>query len=102
MNRPAGPARRAAAGAVARTIDHAVARQRLEVTGTVTAIRTLHRGGPRTEVDLADGTGVLTLIFFGRRGLPGLHTGSCLVVEAVVADAYGRLEAYNPTYRFVE
>ncbi len=53
------------------------------------------------EVDLWDGTGGITLVFYGRRAIPGLAAGCRLIAEGMVGERMGRLAIANPVYRLV-
>ena len=43
----------------------------------------------------------LTVVFFGRRQLSGVHTGTHLVVEGLVGDHHGRMAMLNPAYQII-
>ena len=53
------------------------------------------------ELTIVDDTGALTVVFFGRRHLPGVATGTRLVVEGVVGEHQGRLAMLNPAYEIL-
>ena len=58
-------------------------------------------GAPAVEADLWDGTGRLTLLFLGRRRIPGITPGRHLVVHgrAIVRD--GDRTMVNPRYELL-
>ncbi|HVC24865.1 MAG TPA: hypothetical protein VND23_03825 [Acidimicrobiales bacterium] len=84
----------------ARRLCDAVPRGRVEVTGVVTATRAHEWPDPVFEADLDDGTGRATLVYLGRRAVPGVAAGARLTVEATLRSRGGRLELLNPRYRF--
>src|ERR687894_2467953 len=48
-------------------------RQRVQLTGTISTVTINPRGGhPALEVELRDGSGAVTLLWLGRRGVPRL------------------------------
>jgi len=54
---------------------------------------------PSLEVELWDESGGVTLLFYGRRSIPGIHTGSRLTAVGTVGERNGRLAIANPVYR---
>ena len=74
-------------------------RQHVLVGGRVHAVRVQPWSGVATlEMTLVDRTGAITIVFLGRRHLPGVGTGTRLVVQGVVGEHQGRLAILNPTY----
>jgi RecG-like helicase len=53
------------------------------------------------EVTLADSTGGITVVFLGRRTIGGIHLGSHLVVEGMVAEVRHQLAMINPAYQLL-
>ena len=53
------------------------------------------------EITLADDTGGLTVVFLGRRTIGGIHLGSHLVVEGMVAEVRHQLAMINPAYQLL-
>jgi RecG-like helicase len=45
-----------------------------------------------------DDTGAITVVFFGRRHLSGVSTGTRLVVEGVIGEHRGMMAMLNPAY----
>jgi hypothetical protein len=77
-------------------------RSRVKVAGRIHAIRVRPRGGvPALECTLVDGTGMLTIVFLGRRGIPGLHPGVILTAEGTVSDQHGTIAILNPVYEIL-
>jgi hypothetical protein len=52
------------------------------------------------EAVLSDGTGEVTAVWTGRRGIPGLVLGKRLVVEGVLVQAPGGRKMVNPKFDF--
>ena len=74
-------------------------RNRAQVEGQVTSIRTAPQGSPpMLEVELWDETGGVTLQFLGRREIAGLDVGSHLRAEGMVGESDGSLTILNPSY----
>jgi hypothetical protein len=53
---------------------------------------------PTLEVVLDDGTGRVTALFMGRRGIAGIECGRRLAVEGTPVAADRGLTLYNPAY----
>jgi amino acid transporter len=83
-------------------IDALVSRQVATVAGKVYSMRVQPWSGVAAlELTLIDDTGAsLTVVFFGRRRLAGVHAGTQLVVEGLVGEHHGHLAMLNPAYRF--
>ena len=74
-------------------------RHRVHVTGTVSALRVQPVSGTcNLECTLVDDTGGISVLFLGRRTIPGIEIGSVLTVEGMVVDHHGRLAILNPVY----
>ena len=74
-------------------------RNRAQVEGQVTSIRTAPQGSPpMLEVEIWDETGGVTLQFLGRREIAGLDVGSHLRAEGMVGESDGSLTILNPSY----
>ncbi|GAB2702309.1 APC family permease [Kitasatospora kifunensis] len=74
-------------------------RERAGVEGQVRSVNlTPVSGVPRLECRLYDETGGITLIFYGRRDVPGISPGVRLRAEGMVGNTDGRLTIANPTY----
>jgi RecG-like helicase len=69
------------------------------VSGTLKSVTLRPRAGiPVLEADLWDGTGMLTLVWLGRRRIAGIMPGRKIVATGRVATADGRRVMYNPRY----
>lgn len=77
-------------------------RDQVVLAGRVRSIRVapLH-DAPTLELVLVDGTGAISVVFLGRRGLSGVEIGTRLVVEGTVGIHKTRLALLNPTYRIL-
>ena len=74
-------------------------RQRVHVQGVVRTVTLRPRGGvPALEADLEDGTGVLTLVWLGRRRIAGIEPGRALSVEGIIGVHGGVRIIFNPRY----
>ena len=74
-------------------------RQAVRVTGRVRSIRVQPRADvPTLECILDDGTGGLSVVFLGRRHVPGIRLGTTLTVDGRVGAHHGRLAILNPDY----
>lgn len=95
---------RAWASTVPRTtaIAEGTLRQRARFAGVVRRItvRPVH-GFDALEVELYDGSGELSVLWLGRRTIPGLTLGSRLVVEGVMGQERDRRRVVNPTFEFL-
>ncbi len=76
-----------------------VPRQRITVAGRVRAIRVQPWGGnPSLECSLSDDTGGITLVFTGRRQVPGIQIGTIMSVSGVAGEHHGVRAILNPAY----
>ena len=55
-------------------------------------------GIPAVEIVINDGTGEATVIFSGRRNIPGIEHGKCLMVDGVPHRDGNRTVILNPAY----
>jgi len=77
-------------------------RNRAQVQGRVTSIKTAPRGSaPTVDVEIWDETGGVTLQFLGRREIAGLDVGSQLSAEGMVGETGGSLTILNPSYEII-
>ena len=75
-------------------------RERATVTGEVRSVRLAALAdSPSLEVELWDESGGVTLLFYGRRSIPGIHTGTRMTAVGTVGERGGRLAIANPVYR---
>jgi amino acid transporter len=74
-------------------------RQRARVGGKVYSLRVQPWSGVAAlELTLVDESGAITVVFFGRRQIPGVTSGTRLVVDGVVGEHRGRQAMLNPAY----
>jgi amino acid transporter len=77
-------------------------RHRVRVAGRVRSVRVQPRAGTSNlECLLADDSGILLLVFQGRRRIPGIQPGARLVVEGMVGDWARRQAILNPDYELI-
>jgi amino acid transporter len=98
----------------------AAADESIAVAGTVPIGRIVHRrrarlagrvrtvsvrtwaGVPAFECTVVDGTGAISVVFMGRRSIPGIKPGTRLVLEGMVGNHEGRLAILNPLYELLD
>lgn len=86
----------------AKTIGDVRDREAVIVRGTIAIVTVRPRGGVRwLEVELRDGSGSLTLIWMGRRSIPGITAGRELMARGRVSYADGQRRMYNPYYELI-
>jgi hypothetical protein len=82
-------------------IVEAESRQRAKIAGVVKRITVRPAEGHESlEALLTDGTGEMTVVWMGRRTIPGLTLGTRVVVEGVVADKRQGRRMVNPSFEF--
>ena len=78
-------------------------RQRVQLTGTVSTVTINPRAGhPALEVELRDGSGPVTLVWLGRRQIPGIDPGRTLKVWGRISCQEGTRLIYNPRYELMQ
>lgn len=78
--------------------DYAV-REVATVTGAISSVTVNPRDGRRwLEIELTDGSDVVTLIWMGRRMIPGIEPGRGLTARGRITLADGRKAIFNPHY----
>jgi RecG-like helicase len=84
------------------TIADAPDRERVRIEGTLHTVTLRPRGGvPALEAELDDGTGVITLVWLGRRRIVGVGPGRRIAVEGRIGRQDGHRVLYNPRYELV-
>ena len=83
-------------------IAEARARERARFEGDVRRIR-IHSlaAVPTLEIQLDDGTGRISALFMGRRGIAGIECGRRLVIEGTPVATERGLTLYNPAYELL-
>ena len=78
-------------------------RQRVQLTGTVSTVTINPRAGhPALEIELRDGSGAVTLVWLGRRQIPGIDCGQTLKVWGRISCHEGKRLVYNPRYELMQ
>ena len=74
-------------------------RTRTKLAGEIKRMRIKPRSGvPAVELVINDGTGEATVIFSGRRNIPGVDHGKCIMVDGVPHRDGARTVILNPAY----
>jgi amino acid transporter len=77
-------------------------RQRVVVQGKVRSVRmSAMSGSPALTAELCDATGGVTLIFYGRRNVPGLEPGVPMRAEGMLGEHLGHLAIANPAFELL-
>jgi len=75
-------------------------RERVELAGTLRTVTTRPRGASLSmEAELWDGTGQVTLVWLGRRDIPGIEPGRRVVVHGRLTSHRGQRTIFNPAYK---
>ena len=81
------------------SIDTISARKHVKIGGEIKRMRIKPRSGIQAiEIVINDGTGDATVIFSGRRNIPGIQHGQCITVEGVPFADHGANVFLNPAY----
>ncbi|MCK9878065.1 OB-fold nucleic acid binding domain-containing protein [Frankia sp. AgPm24] len=92
----------AAAAAGAAPVSRCRDRDEICVAGTIQAVTVrAGSGAPNLEVDLYDGSGTVTLVFLGRRNIPGLRAGAPVKASGRVTLSDDRPTIFNPRYELL-
>ena len=77
-------------------------RELVTLRGTIRTVTVRPRGGvPALEAELYDGSGVLTIVWLGRRSIAGIGPGRSLQVRARIGVHDGLRIIYNPHYELL-
>jgi RecG-like helicase len=72
------------------------------VAGSIRSVTVRTRSGaPSLEVEIYDGSGTVTLVFLGRRHIPGLDAGRSLKAFGRVSRDERRAVIFNPRYELL-
>ncbi len=83
-------------------IDSAPNREPVCLRGTLRTVTLRPRGGvPALEADLFDGSGVLTVIWLGRRRIAGIAPGRAIQVSGRIGVHDGTRIMFNPRYELM-
>jgi RecG-like helicase len=81
------------------SIGELLPRQRVTVSGRIRRVRTQPLANtPMFVCELVDDTGGLELLFYGRRSIPGMVTGTTLTATGLTQSHHGVLAMANPKY----
>lgn len=84
------------------TVADAPDRERVRLRGTVKTVTLRPRGGvPALEAELDDGSGVLLVVWLGRRRIAGVGPGRSMYVEGRIGSAGGHRVIFNPRYELI-
>ena len=79
------------------SIDEAPDRETVRLRGTLGSVTLRPRGGvPALEAELYDGTGVVTVIWLGRRRIAGIGPGRAIEVTGRIGRSDATPNLYNP------
>lgn len=77
-------------------------RQWASLRGSIVVLTMKPRSGtPWLEAEFDDGSGTVTLIWMGRRAIPGIVAGRELMVSGRVSYVDGQRRLYNPYYELI-
>lgn len=77
-------------------------REQVRLRGTLKTVTLRPRGGvPALEAELFDGTGVITIVWLGRRRIAGIGPGRSLEVQGRIGAHDGERIIYNPRYELL-
>lgn len=94
--------RREYGGSGATAVAEAPVRTPVTLRGSLRTVTLMPRGGvPTLEADLDDGSGVVTLVWLGRRRIAGIETGRSLTVSGRIGVHDGRRVLFNPRYELM-
>jgi RecG-like helicase len=76
-------------------------RQQVRIAGVIRRMTVLPMQGKEAlQALISDGTGEVTIVFMGRRGIGGLSLGKRVVVEGVLAEHRSEVRMVNPKLEF--
>jgi hypothetical protein len=77
-------------------------RERVKLRGALRTVTLRPRAGvPALEAELDDGSGVLTVVWLGRRRIAGIEPGRAISVEGRIGAHEGTRVMYNPRYELM-
>ena len=77
-------------------------REMVRLQGTLRTVTLRPRGGvPALEAELDDGSGVITVVWLGRRRIVGISPGRAIQVEGRIGTGEGTRLMYNPRYELI-
>jgi hypothetical protein len=77
-------------------------RERVTLRGALRTVTLRPRAGvPALEAELNDGSGVITIVWLGRRRIAGIEPGRAIEVEGRIGTHEGVRCMYNPRYQLI-
>ena len=77
-------------------------REIVRLRGTLRTVTLRPRGGvPALEAELFDGSGMITIVWLGRRHIAGISPGRSLQVQGRIGIHDGVRTLYNPRYELI-
>jgi hypothetical protein len=77
-------------------------RERVTLRGALRTVTLRPRGGvPALEAELNDGSGVITVVWLGRRRIAGIEPGRAIEVQGRIGAYDGMRVMYNPRYELI-
>ncbi|HET6939890.1 MAG TPA: OB-fold nucleic acid binding domain-containing protein [Nocardioides sp.] len=77
-------------------------RERVKLRGSLRTVTLRPRAGvPALEAELDDGSGVITIVWLGRRRIAGITPGRAIEVEGRIGAHEGTRVMYNPRYELM-
>lgn len=74
-------------------------REAVSILGTLRTVTFQPRAGvPALQAELWDGTGAVTVVWLGRRNIPGINPGRAIRVRGRITALGGQRVIYNPIY----
>jgi hypothetical protein len=84
------------------SISEAPDRERVKLRGALRTVTLRPRAGvPALEAELNDGSGVITVVWLGRRRIAGIEPGRAIEVEGRIGAHEGIRIMYNPRYELL-
>ncbi len=81
---------------------HAPDREKVTLRGTLRTVTLRPRGGvPALEAELDDGSGVITVVWLGRRRISGVDPGRSVTVSGCIGRQGGVPIMFNPRYELL-
>nr|WP_230487341.1 OB-fold nucleic acid binding domain-containing protein [Nocardioides anomalus] len=77
-------------------------RQQVVLRGSLRTVTLRPRAGvPALEAELNDGSGVITVVWLGRRRIAGIEPGRAIEIEGRIGAHDGMRVMYNPRYSLI-
>jgi hypothetical protein len=95
-------ARRTYTGSDCVLISEAPDREMVKLRGSLRTVSLRPRAGvPALEAELFDGSGVIVVVWLGRRRIAGIEPGRSIQVEGRIGEHHGSRTLYNPRYELI-